>query len=548
MIRIVFMAWGLMVMMSARSLESKSVFTNALIYDGENFLSENTFIIENGRFLKIGTFGDLKSSISKDDEIIDLHGARVIPGFIESHGHLLGLGQSVLNLDVRNLQPEKINQAVAEQAKKQAPGTWIRGRGWDQNLWASKNFPTAAMLSAAKDHPVYLRRVDGHAAWLNDYALRILEINAKTPNPEGGIIQKDKDGNPTGVLIDNAMALARKFVDAYSTQERSHFLEVGMNKALSLGVTSFHDAGSSREALELFTEQANKNNLKMRIYAMVDGEDNALVASYFKKGPQKISDFLSIRSIKYFADGALGSRGALLLNDYRDQAGNQGLSLMSEKALEEKTLSALNAGFQVATHAIGDKANRLVLNAYERALKKNPVYDRRLRVEHAQLVDPGDHHRFKELSVIASMQPIHCTSDMAWVPSRIGADRLFERAYPWRSLQLAGAVLAFGSDTPVESINPIEGLYAAVSRMNLSSRIPFMPEQQLTMKEALRGYFLGAAFAEFNEHQKGKIARGFLADFVAYQDDILHARKETFLKALPMMTVVGGKIVYKNIK
>lgn len=525
----------------------KSIFINANIYDGENFLNADTIIVDQGLFLKIGKYAEIKNLISTKDTIIDLKGARVLPGFIECHGHLLGMGQSLLNLDLRNLQLEEINRLLKNQAEKQPAGTWIKGRGWDQNLWPSKKFPEASMLSdASSKHPIFLRRVDGHAAWLNRQALAIAGIDATTKDPSGGHIVRDASGHPTGVLIDHAMDLVDKYVDKPSNEELENYLELATQAALSLGITSFHDAGASREALDLYTTHANANRLSLRIFAMIDGDDQNLVSEYLKLGPQKISDYLAIRSIKYFADGALGSRGAWLLNDYHDQPGSKGLSLISEEKLREATSEALKAGFQIATHAIGDQANRMVLTAYERALLKVPRHDARLRIEHAQLIDPEDHIRFKKSSIIASMQPIHCTSDMAWVPERLGLPRLFNRAYPWRSLLDLGVVLAFGSDTPVESINPIEGLYAAVSRTSANGKIPFMPEQQLTMKQALRGFFVGAAFAEFNEHRKGKIAAGFLADFVVFGDDFLHLPKSAFLKAKPIMTVVGGRVVFSR--
>lgn len=525
---------------------TKTMFINAKIYDGENFIDADSFVVDQGRFLQIGSISEIQPLIAPEDSIVDLKGARVLPGFIEAHAHLLGLGQSMLNLDLRNLQPDQIIELVKKQATIQLAGSWIKGRGWDQNLWPSKTFPDVKMLRSIAKHPVYLRRVDGHAAWVNDQALAIAGINKNTPDPVGGRILRNSLGEPTGILIDHAMDLVNSYVDTSSKKELEHHLELGIKKALSMGICSFHDAGANRAALDLFSEYAKSNRLDLRIFAMIDGEDQNLVDEYLKTGPKTITDFLTIRTIKYFADGALGSRGALLIDDYHDQPGSRGLSLSTEKQLFNQTSNALKAGFQVATHAIGDQANRMVLNAYERALSKVKSLDARLRVEHAQLVDPIDHIRFKNLSIIASMQPVHCTSDMAWVPDRLGSARLKDRAYPWRSLLNKGAVLAFGSDAPVESINPIEGLYAAVSRSSANSETPFMPEQQLTMKQALSGFYSGAAFAEFNEHQKGKISPGYFADFVVFNDDILHLSKSSFLKAEPVMTVVGGKIVFKR--
>lgn len=525
------------------TLQANDVFINARIYDGENFIDADAMIVKEGRFLEITS----SSTLPKNSRVIDLKGARVLPGFIESHGHLLGVGQNLLNLDVRGQSIEKIVHLVSEHAQKKDPGTWIRGRGWDQNLWSDKSFPHHRMLDKATlHHPVYLRRVDGHAGWLNKKALEIAGITKNSPCPDGGIIVKDDKGKPTGVLIDRALDLLAPIMEHLDKHQKEQFLKHGVNKALSYGITSFHDAGADRETLDLYTQLAQKKQLDIRLYAMIDGSDQKLVDEYLQKGPQKISDFLSIRSIKYFSDGALGSRGALLLHEYHDQPRHRGLTLMSEYELSEKTQSALKRGFQIATHAIGDGANRLVLNAYETALKKTNLFDQRLRVEHAQLIDPKDHVRFKKLGVIASMQPIHCTADMAWVSERLGSDRIHQRAYPWRSLLSQGAVLAFGSDAPVETLNPIEGIYAAVSRTAKDNNLAFMPEEQLTLKEALRAYFKGGAFAEFNEHNKGRIAPGYFADFVAFDEDIFHQPKEKFLQRTPFMTIVGGKIVYRR--
>lgn len=529
--------------MSANSVNDNTsvLYTNAKIYDGQNLQEAGAFIVKDGRFSQIGLYQDLKK-IAPAAPVVDLKGFLVMPGFIEAHAHLLGLGQSRINLDLRGLLKDQIVSKVRKQGEEQKPGTWIKGRGWDQNLWSDKEFPHKDDLAGLKN-PIFLKRVDGHAAWFNDQALAIAGIDEKTPDPEGGLIVRDAFGKPTGVFIDNAIDLVTKHVNNPSQQELEQYLDIAMNEALSRGVTSFHDAGASRKELDLYQDYLGKNKLKLRIYAMIDGSDQKLVDDYLLKGPIK-DEFLTIRSIKYFADGALGSRGAALLSDYLDDPGNDGLLLIEESDLVQKTKTALSKGFQVATHAIGDKANRMVLDAYVEALKDYSAPDARLRIEHAQLVDPRDHHRFKEHSIIASMQPIHCTSDMPWVKLRLG-ERIAKRAYPWRSLLSSGATLAFGSDAPVEDINPLKGIYAAVSRRDEAELSEsFMPEEKLNLQEALNGYFLGAATSEFSEHAKGKIAPGFFADFVVFDEDILHPYKNTFLKAQPTMTVVNGQQVY----
>lgn len=548
MIKWIFLILGIFSMVANSESRNETVFINGKVYTGTNAAkAADAFIVKDGRFLKLGNTEEIRRLAGRETLTVDLKGARVLPGFIEAHAHLLGLGQSKLTLDLRGLQVADIVDLVIGQANKQSGGTWIKGRNWDQNLWPSKEFPNKNVFSRVKN-PVYLRRVDGHAVWINDAALKLAQIDKDTPDPDGGQIIRDQDGQATGVLIDNAISLVSKHLDKPSRRDLELYLDLAMNQALSLGITSLHDAGVGADAIELYKDYAQKKQLKVRIYAMLDGDDEQLVNEYLKSGPINVDDLVTVRSIKYFADGALGSRGASLLDDYEDKPGHSGLMLISKANLSEKTQKALISGFQVATHAIGDRANRLVLDAYEDALKSTHAKDARLRIEHAQLIDPSDHHRFKELSVIASMQPIHCTADMAWVPEKIGDKRLKDRAYPWRSLLSLGVTLAFGSDAPVEDINPILGLYAAVTRSDASGSPDngFMPEQKLKFKEALNGYFGAAAFAEFNDHQKGRIAEGFLADFVVFDDDILHPFKSSFLQARPVMTVVNGEIVYRR--
>lgn len=524
----------------------KTAFINAKIFTGSKVSKDDAFLVKDGRFTQLGTVEEIKRLADAETSIVDLKNSVVVPGFIEAHAHLLGLGQSRLTLDLRNLSPHDVKSLVTTQAQKQSEGTWITGRGWDQNLWPEKNFPDKSMLKDI-NNPVYLRRVDGHAIWVNDAAIKIAGIDDDTKDPAGGQIIRDAHGKATGVLIDNAIDLVSKHLDKPSRKDLELYLELATKEALSLGITSFHDAGVSADVVALFEDLAKKNQLPLRLNVMLDGQDQDLVDRFFARGPV-IGDFLTIRSIKYFADGALGSRGASLLEPYHDQPDHSGLMLIDKKTLVAKTKAAISQGFQVATHAIGDGANRVVLDAYEDALKATNAKNTRLRVEHAQLIDPADHHRFRDLSVVASMQPIHCTSDMPWVPDRLGEERIKDRAYPWRSLLNQGAVLAFGSDAPVEDINPILGLYASVSRADVkgSPHEGFMPEQKLKLIEALKGYHEGAAYAEFNEHQKGKIAPGYLADFAVFDTDILHPTKPTFLEAKPKMTVVNGAIVYKK--
>ncbi len=419
---------GLLTMVSSPvfSKSTKTAYINAKIYSGTEELREDAFLVKDGRFARVGSTEEIRRN--SGGEIVDLKGARVLPGFIESHAHFLGVGQSKLILDLRDLQPHEIQSLVYLKAKKQARDSWIEGRGWDQNLWPNKRLPHKKLLSKIKS-PVYLRRVDGHAALLNDRALRMAGIDRNTIAPEGGQIVKDESGEPSGVLIDNALSLITPFLTKPTTKELEHYLELASSEALSLGITSFHDAGTTREALDLFEKHARAGKLQVRLYAMLNGEDLGLVERFLKRGPINIDNFLTVRAIKYFADGALGSKGAQLLEDYDDQPGHRGLRLIEQPVLVERTKRAISRGFQVATHAIGDAANRMVLDAYREALLETKIKNHRLRIEHAQLIHPADRARFHEISVIASMQPIHCTSDMTWLSERLSETRAKERAF-----------------------------------------------------------------------------------------------------------------------
>lgn len=524
------------------ALAETIIYDHALIFDGYKILSDNAFIVTNDRFLALGKSEDF---LSLPHKRIDLKGYLVMPGFIDSHAHIMGLGKSRLILNLKGLSQDDIIAKLNQEASKKSIDTWIYGRGWDQNLWSNQAFPHKRSIDHIKQ-PLALMRVDGHALWVNEAALSKACITKHSKDPPGGHIKKDSNGELNGILIDTAMDLVEKHQQQSSKAELKSYLDEGMKQALKHGVTSLHDAGAHKDMLDVFIEYAKENKLLLRLYSMIDGRDESLVNEYLKHGPIDINNHLSIRAIKYFADGALGSRGALLLDDYADAKGQRGLSLISFADLVAKTKQALKANFQVATHAIGDAANRLVLDAYEKALHDIKPKDARLRIEHAQLVDDKDHQRFFKHNIIASMQPIHCTADMAWAPKRLGP-RLEKRAYPWRSLLKNGTILALGSDSPVENINPLEGIYAAISRKNIHDAHAFLPEEKLTLGEALSGYFSQAAYAEFKEKDKGAIKAGYLADFIIFKDNIFHLAPKEFINILPLMTVVGGKTVYGGI-
>ncbi len=519
--------------------------TNAHIYTVDPKRPSATGIAVTGsRILAVSD--DISEFIGPKTRQIDAHGAALIPGLIDSHGHMLSLGQTLNSLDLRGMQSEEeIARKVREAARSRKPGEWIIGHAWDQNLWKSKQFPTKDVLdAAAPENPVFLTRVDGHAAWVNTEALRLADINAATKDPPGGRILRDAEGLASGVLVDNALGLAQRKIAAPTMEQREADLERAAQLCARLGLTTVHDAGIDAPTLQAYRNLLAAGRLPIRIYAMILLPFNAdLWKTYQARGPE-IGDFLTVRSLKLLADGALGSRGAAMLEPYTDDPGNRGLLILSQQYIEKTAREAIAAGFQLNTHAIGDRANRTVLQAYGAALGgKN---DKRFRVEHAQIIAPEDFQRFPDNSIIASMQPTHATSDMPWAATRIGPERI-TGAYAWQTLRRLRVPLAFGSDFPVENPNPIWGFYSAITRQDHSGNPPggWFPEQRLTRSEALRSWTFEGAFAAFEEDRKGSLEPGKLADFVLLSDDIMQVAPAQVWKVRVTMTVIGGKVVYE---
>jgi hypothetical protein len=501
----------------------------------------------------IGSDEDIRKPMGESTRVIDLEGKLVIPGLIESHGHLLGLGQAKLALDlVGTTSEQQIAQMVKDRAAQAKSGEWILGRGWDQNDWAEKRFPTfRSITAAAPNHPVYLTRIDGHAGWANQQAMELVGLTKETRDPPGGRIIRDEQGHPTGVLIDRAQGLVTSKIPPPSRDQQKQALILALQECVASGLTSFHDAGTSRQVIDLYKELLKENKLALRLYVMLAGGDQELLKDYFARGPEiGLGDQrLTIRAIKLVADGALGSRGAALLDEYADDPGNKGLLILSEDQIFQVADQALARGFQVCTHAIGDRANRVVLDAYERAFKQHPqVKDPRFRDEHAQILDEADIPRFARLGVIASMQATHCTSDMPWAPDRIGQARAQEGAYVWQKLLRSGARIANGSDAPVESVNPLWGFYAAVTRQDHHGQPSggWYPDQRMTRQEALRSFTLDAAYAAFEENIKGSLEKGKLADMVVLSKDIMTIPASEILQTRVVMTIVGGRIIYEQ--
>ncbi|GAB3747412.1 amidohydrolase [Lysobacter olei] len=480
---------------------------------------------------------------------IDVGTAAVVPGLIDAHGHVAGLGLTQLRADVVDTRSKaEVLQRLGAFARDLPPGAWLLGRGWDQNDWPDKQFPTAADLDAAfPDRPVWLRRVDGHAAWGNTAAMRIVKRDLRGDwQPDGGQILRDAQGRPTGVFVDAAMDLVESVMPAMDEATTERALVLGMQSAVAHGLTGVHDAGVSLSQLHAYQRLADRNAMPLRVYAMADGDGAALNALCQNGLYRHAGGRLEMRALKLYADGALGSRGAAMLEPYSDDHANSGLLLMKPEELDRVAAKARGCGVQVATHAIGDRGNRDVLDAYAKALGTTEPATYRWRIEHAQILSPTDLPRLAPLGIIASMQPTHATSDMPWAEDRVGAKRIVG-AYAWRQLRDSGTRLALGSDFPVESVDPRLGLYAATTRAD-GAGMPvggWHPEEKLTAFEALRGFTLDAAYAGFAEARVGSLVPGKRADFVVLKQDPL-AIPAAQLRSLDVQaTYVDGRPVYQ---
>jgi len=507
--------------------------------------------------LCVGTDGRFKALSACDDaELIDLKGATVIPGFNEAHGHLMGVGFAKLNLDLSQSESlEQIVSSVAEAVDQAEPGEWIVGRGWHQSKWTTqpkfvKGFQTNETLNeVSPENPVYLVHASGHAAFANDKALEMAGIDADTTFSGDGEIIRDANGRATGVLNERAQRLVSKHIPAVSLSQRRRALTLALEELAREGITSFQDAGASQADIDLYKTFLSEGALSARVYVMITGGDPDMLSDWLDRGPEINlgDDELTIRSIKLVADGALGSRGAWLLAPYEDRANHVGLPTMPVADMEAISHLAYQNGFQVGIHAIGDRANREVLDIFD-ALFDGRDRGVRYRIEHAQHIDPADIPRFGQLGVIASMQGIHLSSDRPWAIDRLGPKRIKEGAYVWRSLLDTGAVISNGTDAPVESVSALASYYALVSRKTLSGSPEggFEPEQKLTRFEALRSYTLDAAYAAFEEKVKGSLAVGKWADMAILDRDILTCAEAEILTTRVLRTIKGGKTVYEQ--
>lgn len=551
---------------------SEPLIADIILYNGDVYTLDveeahaEAIAIRAGRILLAGTNEEALSFKGDSTETIDLKGAFVMPGFIEGHGHFSSLGSSLMNLNFMHARSwDEIVAMVAERAKTARPGEWITGRGWHQEKWEIpldkevQGYPYHDKLSAVSpDNPVLLGHASGHSLIANARAMEAAGITAETPNPFGGEIVRDSRGQAVGVFEETAMGLIHSAYEAYRAtlspeqvkEEWRKGIDLAQEECLRKGVTSFQDAGSSFQEIDDYTELAGSGRLGLRLWVMIAGseEDLARKAAAFPRIGIG-NNFLTVRAIKGYMDGALGSYGAWLLEPYSDKPDSYGQNTTPIDTLKQWAQIAYDNGLQFCVHAIGDRGNREVLNIFEEQFSKDPSKKSlRWRVEHAQHLHPDDIPRFAGLGVIASMQAIHCTSDAPFVEKRLGAWRSRAGAYAWRSLLDAGAHIANGTDTPVEDVDPLACYYAAVTRKRADDGSVFYPEQCMTREEALYAYTLGNAYAAFEEDVKGSLEKGKVADITVLSNNLISCPEEAILQADVLMTMVDGKVKFRSDK
>ena len=546
------------------TLAADLVLTNGKIVTVDSLRPEaETMAVMGDTIVALGSSAEIADYIGETTQVIDLDGKLAMPGFIEGHGHYMGVGRAKMILDLTTVKSwEEIVAMVAEAAEEAEPGEWITGRGWHQEKWEATpdgsvdGVPTHHSLSdASPDNPVYLTHASGHAAFANEEAMRQGSVSPETPNPDGGEIVHDARGEPTGLLRETAQRLVGRALSRAREQMTEEELDtesrtmarMAAEEALSKGITSFQDAGSSFGTIDLFKQLADEGNLPVRLYVMIRSSNESLsenLPDYRWIGYG--DDHLTVRAIKRTIDGALGSHGAWLLAPYEDMPTSAGLNTAAvDDVIRTAEIAAAN-GFQLNVHAIGDRANREVLDLFENTFQANPdQQDPRWRIEHSQHLHPDDIPRFGSLGVIASMQGIHCTSDAPWVYKRLGAQRAEEGAYVWQKLWNSGAVVTNGTDAPVEDVDPIASYYATVSR-KLTDGSVFFADQRLSREQALQSYTLNNAYAAFEEALKGSLTPGKLADVVILSKDIMTIPEDEIPTAEVLYTIVGGEVLYER--
>jgi predicted amidohydrolase YtcJ len=547
---------------TAQAPPADLVLTNGRIVTVDDARPEAEAIaISKDRIQALGTAAEIKPMIGPNTQVIDLHGQLAIPGFIESHGHFTGVGGAQLQLNLMNVDSwDKIVAMVAEAVSHAKPGQWIYGGGWHQEKWTARpvpnveGFPTHASLDqVSPNNPVLLEHASGHAAFANGKAMELSGIRRPTESPAGGEILRDANGDATGLMRETAQGLIKRGAGAPAltpaeTEARAReVLDLASKEVLSKGITTFEDAGSPLSTIDLMKKMVDEGTIGVRLWVMVR-QANAAIAP--KLAQYKMIDYgeghLTVRAIKKQIDGALGSRGAWLLAPYADKPGSSGLETTPVAEIDETARIAMQSGFQLCVHAIGDRANRETLDIFERAFKANPgKKDLRWRVEHAQHISAPDIPRFGKMGVIASMQGIHCTSDAPYVLERLGATRAQEGAYVWQKLMKTGALIANGTDAPVEDVDPIPNYYASVSRKLKDGKV-FFADQRMSRMEALKSYTINGAYAAFEEGNRGSLEPGKYADVTVLSKDILKIPEDEIPTAKVTYTIVGGKVLYKG--
>jgi len=551
----------ILLLIGCETEKADMIIHNGKIYTMNDLMpTTESVAIRNGKIIALGKYRDLDDLITPRTKIINLNGAMMTPGLIEGHGHFYGLGLAKMQLDLSTAESyAELVSMVADAIDRSTPGEWILGRGWHQSKWSDnadsfiKGFQTHDSLSKiSPNNPVWLKHASGHAGFANQKAMDIAGVSSETEFGFGGEIIKDLSGNPTGVFNERAQGLISKHVDTNLGKDSDlRAIELAVKTCLENGITSFHDAGTGNKTITTLRSAIDKKLLKVRVYAMLTSRDTSLLNQWYKKGPEIGSgnDFLTIRSIKLNADGALGSRGAWLIDEYTDRPGHFGMATQSMDYVYKVAKNGIQNGFQVNSHAIGDRANREILDQYEKVFNEFPKLskDHRWRIEHAQHIDPKDIPRFGSLKVIASIQGIHMSSDRPWAINRLGQKRIVESAYVWRDLINHGAILINGSDVPVEPIDPIASFYASTTRKTLKG-LPssgYEPEQKMTRIEAMKSYTINAAYGAFEEKLKGSIEIGKYADFAVFSQNLITVPDDKILETKILYTIVNGKIEYQ---
>lgn len=522
----------------------------------KNFSIVQALAVKDGKILYAGTDEGAKNYTGKKTAVNDLNGAVVLPGLNDSHLHYVGLGTTKIQVNAHWKPKGEILRAVAEAAAKARPGEWVLGRGWNQMVWSPAEFPTRQELDAvAPNTPVALTRTCGHMSWVNTKALELAGVTRDTKDPVGGEFLRDASGMPTGVMTDQAQDSINSIIPAFTDEQYKDAALAAQSELFRLGITSASDAGSNEETIDRFRELYENGKLKIRLNVMacVTGSPTPeeLISGarkFFAKGPRTglYGDRLQIRSYKIFLDGSLGARSAWMLEDYSDRPGHRGNGKLTDEELYTLVSAGHKAGFQISSHAIGDAANRQVLDAYERVLKEKPNPNHRFRVEHAQILTADDLARFARLGVLPAMQTVHATSDKNMAEDRVGPERV-KFAYAWRKLLNSGVIIPNGTDAPVDIVDPWNNFYAAVSRMdeNLDPVGGWYPEERMTREEALRSYTNWPAFASFEENKKGSLEPGKLADFIVIDRDVMTCPVTQLRGVSVLRTVVGGETVYE---